>query len=44
MITLEIPSQFLTDERLQQLRAEGWTVKCPRFINGNAVFPAVKRG
>lgn len=44
MPALDIPEQFLTDECASQLRAEGWLIKSPFFINGNAVFPAVKRG
>ncbi|WP_256477428.1 MULTISPECIES: hypothetical protein [Chromobacterium] len=44
MAALDIPSQFLTDECARQLRADGWVIKSPFFVNGNAVFPAIKKG
>lgn len=44
MACIDIPLRFLTDESARQLRNEGWLIKSPYFINGSAVFPAVKRG
>lgn len=34
----------LTDNLARYLRRNGWIIKSPRFINGNAVFTAVRRG
>ncbi|WP_254894662.1 hypothetical protein [Chromobacterium haemolyticum] len=43
MVAIDIPAQFLTDESARLLRAEGWTIKCPFFVKGHAVFPAFRR-
>lgn len=41
---MHIPAQYLTDATMRQLRADGWVIKCPYFVNGQAVFPAHLRG
>ncbi|MBP4048996.1 hypothetical protein J9978_05720 [Chromobacterium violaceum] len=35
-----IPESELTDSRVSQLRAAGWLIKSPLFINGRSVYPA----
>ncbi|BAK75416.1 hypothetical protein NH8B_0581 [Pseudogulbenkiania sp. NH8B] len=34
----------LTDDYARQLKADGWIIKSPDFINGQPVFRAIKRG
>lgn len=34
----------LTDSRAAALRAAGWTIKSPRFVRGQPVFPLIKKG
>lgn len=38
-----IPDQFVTDALLCAMRAAGWTIKSPLFVNGITIFPAIKR-
>lgn len=40
MATCYIPDTELTDSRARELRAIGWLIKSPLFVNGRTVFPA----
>ncbi|MDE1715798.1 hypothetical protein PWG14_25350 [Chromobacterium amazonense] len=42
MATCYIPESELSDSRARELRATGWLIKSPLFVNGRAVFPARK--
>lgn len=42
MATLQIHSRHMTDEYLRELTRAGWRIKCPFFIGGVAIFPAIR--